>query len=412
MTDNKPPDNMIDKRFKAANILIVDDKEANIDVLAGLLDFQGYTNVMSTTDPRLVVSLFKSFKPDLILLDLMMPHLTGYDVMRQLKELIPEHVYLPILVLTADISTEAKQRALSDGAKDFLSKPFDLIEVGLRIDNLLFARYLYQQLQNQNHILEEKVNERTIDLEIANVELLAARDKAEEGDRLKSAFLRNISHEIRTPLNGILGMYRVLADQGLSKQEKEEYYMYLRSSSDRLIKTVTDYMDTAMLVSGNMTVNDSVFAVGELLDDLYAQYRYSSESKKLTLTLQPSSLPDSFLVNSDRNLLRIALSQLIDNAIKFSTQGTVFFGYERAGTELEFFVKDTGVGISEGAIPSIFEYFIQENNSDTRDHDGSGLGLTIAQKSIEKIGGHIRLESVKGVGSVFYISIPLKNLPG
>ena len=174
---------MIDSTFKNANILIVDDKVANIDILAGLLQIQGYTNIKTTTDPRLVVSLFKSFNPDLILLDLMMPYLTGFEVMVQLKELIPDGTYLPILVLTADIAVEAKQRALAGGARDFLAKPFNLIEVGLRIKNLLFARYLHQQLQNQNLILEEKVRERTIKLEKTNVDLVAAKDKAEESDR-------------------------------------------------------------------------------------------------------------------------------------------------------------------------------------------------------------------------------------
>ena len=207
---------MIDSTYKNAKILIVDDKEVNIDILTGLLDIQGYHNLASTTDPRLVVGLYQSFQPDLILLDLMMPHLTGYEVMDQLKEIAPADVYLPILVLTADITTEAKQKALRHGANDFLSKPFDLIEVGLRIENLLFTRFLHQQSLNQNQILEVKVKERTAELEKSNAELIVAREKAESGDRLKTAFIRNISHEIRTPLNGILGMYQVLSDIGLT----------------------------------------------------------------------------------------------------------------------------------------------------------------------------------------------------
>ena len=140
---------MIDSILKTAKILIVDDKQSNIDILEGLLEESGYANFQSTTDPRLVVSLFNSFKPDLILLDLMMPHLSGFEVMEQLKPLIPQGTYLPILVLTADITSESKLRALSGGAKDFLSKPFDLYEVQIRINNLLETRYLYKQIENQ-----------------------------------------------------------------------------------------------------------------------------------------------------------------------------------------------------------------------------------------------------------------------
>jgi putative two-component system response regulator len=140
---------MIDSILKTAKILIVDDKQSNIDILEGLLEEWGCTDFQSTTDPRLVVSLFNSFKPDLILLDLMMPHLSGFEVMEQLKPLIPQGTYLPILVLTADITSESKFRALSGGAKDFLSKPFDLYEVRIRINNLLETRYLYKQIENQ-----------------------------------------------------------------------------------------------------------------------------------------------------------------------------------------------------------------------------------------------------------------------
>lgn len=149
---------MIDYTLKNANILIIDDQEANIDVLVGLLENQGYTNIITTTDPRIALGLYKSFKPDLILLDLMMPQLSGYEVMKELRdENGSDSKFLPILVLTADITPEAKKAALTAGAKDFLSKPFNLVEVALRIKNLLETSYLYQVLENWNQILKEKI---------------------------------------------------------------------------------------------------------------------------------------------------------------------------------------------------------------------------------------------------------------
>lgn len=162
---------MINSNLKDSNILIVDDKESNIQILEGLLEDSGFANIRSTSDPRQVMNIFRTFQPDLILLDLMMPHLNGFEVMDLLKAEIPPDTYLPILVLTADITPAAKRKALADGAKDFLSKPFDLYEVRLRISNLLETRHLHQQLQNQNQILEEKVKERTQDLEQANLTL-------------------------------------------------------------------------------------------------------------------------------------------------------------------------------------------------------------------------------------------------
>jgi len=147
---------MLESTLKNAKILIIDDQQANIDILVGLLEFKGYSNLNSTTDSRLTVGLFKEFKPDLLLLDLKMPHLTGFQVMEQLKVLIPANVYFPIVILTADITPEAKQESFISGASDFLAKPFDLIEVELRIKNLLNTRYLHLQLEKQNKLLDEK----------------------------------------------------------------------------------------------------------------------------------------------------------------------------------------------------------------------------------------------------------------
>jgi len=148
---------MLNSNLKNAKILIVDDHQLNIEMLTGYLQMQGFYDIQGTTNPLLAIGLYKSFEPDLILLDLMMPKLSGYDILEQLKPMVPQDVYLPVLVLTADISPNAKQRALASGARDFLIKPFDFIEVLLRIRNMLETRYLYQQLEKKNQILEEKV---------------------------------------------------------------------------------------------------------------------------------------------------------------------------------------------------------------------------------------------------------------
>lgn len=160
---------MINKDLKNAKILIVDDLQANIDVLQQLLEMQGYTYIETTTESTSVMDIVKGYEPDLILLDLTMPNLNGFDIMRLLKShqeksLNPEY-YRSILVLTADISPETKLKALSEGAKDFLSKPFDLIEVSLRVKNLLEVQYVNQQLQLKNLYIKEKILEILKDIE-------------------------------------------------------------------------------------------------------------------------------------------------------------------------------------------------------------------------------------------------------
>jgi PleD family two-component response regulator len=156
---------MRDDDLKKRKILVADDQEANVLLLERFLERSGYTNVLSTTDSRQVLPLYHDFQPDLIVLDLLMPHLDGYAIMERLATEVPEETYLPILVLTADNTSEAMHRALSMGAKDFLQKPFDPVELILRIRNLLETRILHQQVRDRNLVLEAEVNRRTEELQ-------------------------------------------------------------------------------------------------------------------------------------------------------------------------------------------------------------------------------------------------------
>ena len=171
---------MPEVNFKNAKILIIDDQEANVRLLRRILETAGYRNLGTITDPKMAIDFYQQFEPDLILLDLAMPQLDGLAVMELLKPHIPADAYLPILVLTADVLAAAKQKALSTGAKDFLSKPFDAIEVLLRIHNLLETRFVYIELQHYSEALEAKVRERTRQIEEAQVEMLERLARASE----------------------------------------------------------------------------------------------------------------------------------------------------------------------------------------------------------------------------------------
>ena len=262
---------MIDSTLLNANILIVDDQQANIDVITGLLEVKGFTNYKTTKDSRQVINLFEEFKPDLLLLDLSMPYLTGFQVILQLKDIIPADTYFPILVLTADITAEAKQKALSGGASDFLTKPFDLIEVDIRIKNLLNTRYLHQQLENQNQILEEKVKERTKELEKTNIELIAAKEQAEEMNRLKSNFLANMSHELRTPLIGINGFADFLR-QDLEDPELKSMAENIYISGNRLSETLNLILDLSNLESEKMEFHHKQVDLVNQTDELISLF--------------------------------------------------------------------------------------------------------------------------------------------
>ena len=395
--------------LKNSRILIVDDEQSNIDIQTGLLEIKEYTNVQTTTDPRLVVEIFQETKPDILLLDLMMPHLNGFQVMEQLQAIIPANTYFPVLVLTADVLPQTKLLALAGGAKDFLTKPFDLTEVDLRISNLLQTRLLHTQLQNQNEILEEKVKERTLELENNMKELEISKNKAEASDRLKTAFINNISHEIRTPLNGILGFASFLAEPDISEEEKEIFLDYLRDSSDRLVKTVTDYMDIAMLVSENIEVKPKRFNLLTLFNGIQQKYQKSCAEKNLELFLE---IPDQSLnleLNSDETLVSKCLAQLMDNAVKFTQKGNITLGYSHKANQFEISVRDTGVGIAEEAQSLIFQSFSQEDSSNTRSYEGNGLGLSLVNGFARLLGGQVKLESEKGKGTEVVLILPAET---
>jgi signal transduction histidine kinase len=393
--------------FKNSRILIIDDKEANIDILLGLLEMQGYSHIQTTTDSRLALGLFKSFNPDLVLLDLMMPHLSGFDVLKQLRETIPADAYLPVLVLTADMTAEARKRALAGGAKDFLVKPFDLGEVSLRVNNLLFARFLHQQLYNQNQILEERVQERTSELEQANLELIVARDKALESDRLKISFLNNVSHEIRTPFNGILGFLSLLQDHDLSPKDRDDYIDIINQSAYRLMNTINDIVEISQIQAGQNRPDVCETNIDKLVEELALRYGPDAESKGIEFRLH-KNLPDGLqYIYTDDIKLRTILSNLLANAIKFTETGSIDFQVRQNAHNLEFSIKDTGMGIPASKHSVIFERFMQADPSNTRKFDGSGLGLSIAKAHVELLEGNIWVESEEGQGATFFVLIPL-----
>lgn len=171
---------MFEDEYKDARILIVDDEPANVRLLERILEREGYHDIESTNDPRHFLALFNATHPDLLLLDLHMPGMDGFQVLEQLRGRMSSGAFIPILVLTADITPQAKQRALSAGAKDFLTKPVDPTEVLLRIRNLLQTRYFYRRQQDQNEQLERKVRERTRELEQAQLEILERLARAAE----------------------------------------------------------------------------------------------------------------------------------------------------------------------------------------------------------------------------------------
>ncbi|NUN10204.1 MAG: response regulator [Ignavibacteriaceae bacterium] len=394
--------------LKDARIIIADDQQSNIEVLREFLLMQGYENLYEFSDSREIIPKVKEIKPDLLLLDLMMPHLTGFQVMDLLKSENLQSEYMPILVLTADVTQEAKLKALKGGANDFLTKPFDLVEVGLRIKNLLFSVYLLSRLKEQNLLLEDKVRERTRELEITNEELTIAKNKADEMNKLKSFFLANVSHEFRTPLVSILGFSELLMldvkDPEILGQVK-----YINGSAQRLQRTLNDILALVDIEKRKIEANLRRTEIVNLIQGLLPGYKRRADISGLTLT---HKIPESevFLL-TDFDLLKTVVDNIVDNALKFTTKGSISFSVEieEEGTYPCAFIRvaDTGKGISQEQIEKIFLPFRQVSEGLNRSHEGLGIGLTVAKQLVDVLRGEISVESSEGKGSVFTIKLPI-----
>jgi len=237
-------------------------------------------------------------------------------------------------------------------------------------------------------------------------ELVHAKEKAEESDRLKSAFLANMSHEIRTPMNGILGFSTLLSRQGVDSEEQASYIKLIEKSSARLFNIINEIIDISKIESGQMELHIVETNINEQLKLAYNLLKPDAEDKGIHLTYHKGLSENDATIKTDSSKLYSILTNLLKNAIKFTDQGSVEIGYSRKGDFLEFYVRDTGVGIPENRLGAIFERFVQADMAVLQARQGAGLGLSIAKAFAEMLGGNIWVNSVVGKGSIFYFTLP------
>jgi len=236
-----------------------------------------------------------------------------------------------------------------------------------------------------------------------------AEMKAEESDRLKTSFLNNISHEIRTPLNAITGFCAFLSDSQLSNERKESFANIIMESSDYLLSIIADIIDVAAIESGQARAEICQANANYILEVLHGRFLKRAGDRGNTLTFK-ARMPDAEAwIMTDKSKLNQALNNLICNSVKFTENGKIEFGYRKKGDDLEFYVKDSGIGIPEDMHDEIFKRFRQVEVLDSRRYSGTGLGLSIAKEYIEMLGGSIRVVSKPGQGSAFYLKIPHKR---
>nr|WP_321259225.1 response regulator [uncultured Pseudodesulfovibrio sp.] len=378
-------------------VLIVDDNRLNIDLLVDILE-DDY-KLLVALNGITALELIQDSLPDIVLLDIMMPEMDGYEVCKRLKS-DDRTSKIPIIFITAKTQTEDEANGLALGAVDYITKPVNPAIVQARIKTHL-------ALYNQNRELEDKVLQRTKELNLS-------KEKADEASKAKSAFLANISHELRTPLNHIMGLSSLLLEMDEDPEHLEllgpinEGAVHLTDLFDQLLNLTTLESDTV----------DITFKTFEIRKALSQQTTiFSSYAKKKNLEFESTIHTDVPEIVHGAPVETVqALSNVLLNAFRYTEKGKISLDVRidpnnYAGTAsdrimLRFTISDTGIGIPEDRLQSIFKSFEIGERVMTKRLSGSGVGLTISKYLIEKLGGLIEVESTEGEGSTFTISLP------
>ena len=297
--------------------------------------------------------------------------------------------------------------------------------IGLVVYIVYARKWIYQPLNLITRILESENSDSIRKLQLSAGEfkyigvlfedyfnqrktLEHAKQKAEESDKLKSAFLSNIAHEIRTPMHGILGFAEMLKTVSLTQEQMQEYIAIIEKSSARMLNTITDLIEISRIESGQAEVKLSLVDIGGQMESAYAVFKSEADKKGLQLIFKNTLNIEGMHIRTDREKLDIIITQLLKNAVKYTKKGFIEIGFEQKGDLIEYYVKDTGIGIEKDKQQAIFGRFTQADNSLSKTYEGFGLGLSITKAYVEMRGGTIWVESEPGEGSTFYFTVAVE----
>lgn len=270
-------------------------------------------------------------------------------------------------------------------------KVFDIYHTGMNYQGKKAMLEIFHDVTDNKHTEEE---------------LIRSKEMAEESNRLKTAFLHNISHEIRTPMNAIVGFVTLLGEPGISAEDHRSYLEIITKSSDHLLSIVTDIIEVSNIEAGKLKLNMKKVSIKPVLENLHIQFKSVAAAKGMDLIFeQPQSDAEEYIYTDSTKFIQV-MSNLLANACKFTQEGYVKMGYQRHSDHFEFFVSDSGIGISEDQQTKIFERFYQVDSRVTRQHEGTGLGLSLSKAYIEFLGGKLWVKSEVGKGSTFFIKLP------
>jgi two-component system sensor histidine kinase/response regulator len=362
------------------NILIVDDVPANLMVLGHILKKEGY-KVRPVPNGQHALLAAEKEEPDLILLDIMMPDMDGFEVCRRMKE-IPKLAEIPVIFISALNDTNDIVKALTSGGVDYISKPFHAEEVLARVKTHL-------QLHRQSIVLRQQSKELQ--------ELIATKDK----------FFSIISHDLRGPIGGFMALTELMADEsaGLSPEEQKEFIVELSKSSCNIFNLLENLLEWALMQQGNIVFKPEHIDLPELVNECTKTLHDSIHKKNIHLTVDVAA---DLKVYVDANMLQSVIRNLVSNAIKFTRAGgkiSISADFTE-NKNLVIVVKDSGIGMNNAIKTDLFQLNRNTGRPGTDGEHSTGLGLILCKEFIEKHGGEMWVESEEGVGSSFFFTIP------
>ena len=380
----------MEEYLKEKVILLVDDTPENIDVLNGMLG--NFKRKIATNGERALKIATGTTPPDLILLDIMMPGMDGYEVASRLRanETTKD---IPIIFLTAKTAKEDIVKGFEAGGQDYVTKPFDPNELMARVITQLKLRHQQKMLENMNEILEQKVQERTAQLEASNKKLEEAFEKLKVLDVAKSNFLKLISHEIRTPLNGIIGSTYFL-DDIIEDPDLKDFTKTLKESAERLERFSVNALFLTQLDTKRMETYQKPVGLLPAIEKALEENKKITEEKNISINHKPKAIPP---VIGDDMLIRKSLSETINNAVKFSTGQEVTIEAFEEEDKVRVRISNTGPVIPEEKLQRMTEVF---GLADQHMDKNAGLGLAIVSACQNLVNGELNIESTDGITRV------------